>query len=234
MALPKLETPTYELSLPSTNEKIKYRPFLVKEQKILMMAQNSENGSDIADSVGRLVSSCTFNKIDPYLSPMFDIEYIFLKIRSKSVGADIDISVSCPDDKKTTVPVKINIDDVDVQMTTGHSNEIQLTDKMKLVLRYPLLKDMKSNNKLSDIDKVFDILVKCIHEVRDGDKIYNAIDVTKDDLNTFVEQMTTGQLESVMHFFDTMPKLRHVVKVTNPKTKVKSEVVVEGLQSFLG
>ena len=234
MALPKLETPTYELSLPSTNEKIKYRPFLVKEQKILYMSQNSDDETTMADSVGQLVSSCTFNKIDPYVSPMFDIEYIFLKIRSKSVGSEVELRVTCPDDNKTTVPVKINIDDIDVQMTTGHSNEIQLTDKMKLVLRYPLLKDMKSDKKVTDIDKVFDILVKCIHEVHDGDKVYNAVDVTKDDLNTFVEQMTTGQLELVMQFFDTMPKLRHVVKVTNPKTKVKSEVVVEGLQSFLG
>ena len=234
MALPKLETPTYELSLPSTNEKIKYRPFLVKEQKILYMSQNSDDETTMADNVGQLVSSCTFNKIDPYISPMFDIEYIFLKIRSKSVGSEIEMRVTCPDDNKTTVPIKINIDDVDVQMTTGHSNEIQLTDKMKLVLRYPLLKDMRSEKKVSDIEKVFDILVKCIHEVHDGDKVYNAVDVTKDDLNTFVEQMTTGQLELVMQFFDTMPKLRHVVKVTNPKTKVKSEVVVEGLQSFLG
>ena len=234
MALPKLETPTYELSLPSTNEKIKYRPFLVKEQKILYMSQNSDDETTMADSVGQLVSSCTFNKIDPYVSPMFDIEYIFLKIRSKSVGSEVELRVTCPDDNKTTVPVKINIDDIDVQMTTGHSNEIQLTDKMKLVLRYPLLKDMKSDKKVTDIDKVFDILVKCIHEVHDGDKVYNAVDVTKDDLNTFVEQMTTGQLELIMQFFDTMPKLRHIVKVTNPKTKIKSEVVVEGLQNFLG
>jgi len=234
MALPKLETPTYELSLPSTNEKIKYRPFLVKEQKILYMSQSSENESEIADAVGSLVSSCTFDKVNPSVAPMFDIEYIFLRIRSKSVGESIEINVTCPDDKKTKVPVKIKLDEVDVQMTTGHTNEVMLTDKMKLVLRYPLLKDMKTIVGDTNIERSFKILSNCIHEIHDGDKVYNAVDVTNQEINTFVEQMTTGQLQKVMDFFDTMPKLRHVIKVTNPNTKVKSEVVVEGLQSFLG
>ena len=234
MALPKLETPTYELSLPSTNEKIKYRPFLVKEQKILYMSQSSEDESQIADAVSSLVSSCTFNKINPNVAPMFDIEYIFLQIRSKSVGETIEINVTCPDDKKTKVPVKIKLDEVDVQMTTGHTNEVMLTDKMKLVLRYPLLKDMKTMTDDTNIERSFKILSNCIHEIHDGDKVYNAVDVTNQEINTFVEQMTTGQLQKVMDFFDTMPKLRHVIKVTNPNTKVKSEVVVEGLQSFLG
>ena len=234
MALPKLETPTYELSLPSTNESIKFRPFLVKEQKILYMAQNSKNDSEISNSVSQLVSNCTFNKIDPLTSPMFDIEYIFLNLRSKSVGSEVEISILCPDDNKTKVPVKVNLDEVSVQMTTGHTNEVMLSDKMKLVLRYPLLKDMKELKGDNEVDRVFNILVKCIHEVHDGDKIYNAVDVTKEEINTFVEQMTTTQIEKIMEFFDTMPKLRHVLKITNPKTKVKSEVVVEGLQSFLG
>ena len=234
MALPKLETPTYELSLPSTNEKIKYRPFLVKEQKILYMSQSSENESQIADAVSSLVSSCTFDKINPNVAPMFDIEYIFLQIRSKSVGETIEINVTCPDDKKTKVPVKIKLDEVDVQMTTGHTNEVMLTDKMKLVLRYPLLRDMKTIVGDTNIERSFKILSNCIHEIHDGDKVYNAVDVTNEEINTFVEQMTTGQLQKVMDFFDTMPKLRHVIKVTNPNTKVKSEVVVEGLQSFLG
>jgi len=212
MALPKLETPTYELSLPSTNEKIKYRPFLVKEQKILYMSQNSDDETTMADSVGQLVSSCTFNKIDPYVSPMFDIEYIFLKIRSKSVGSEVELRVTCPDDNKTTVPVKINIDDIDVQMTTGHSNEIQLTDKMKLVLRYPLLKDMKSDKKVTDIDKVFDILVKCIHEVHDGDKVYNAVDVTKNDL--------THALDIIHDRFDKLDvKLEKISQNTLPRNR---------------
>ena len=234
MALPKLETPTYELSLPSTNESIKFRPFLVKEQKILYMAQNSKNDKEIAEGVGQLVKNCTFSKIDPQTSPIFDIEYIFLKLRSKSVGSEIEVNITCPDDNKTIVPVKINLDEVNVQMTTGHTNEVMLTDKMKLVLRYPILKDMGGLEGDTEVDRVFNILVKCIHEVHDGDKIYNAVDVTKNELNTFVEQMTSGQLNSIMEFFEGMPKLRHVIQVVNPKTKKKGEVVVEGLQSFLG
>ena len=234
MALPKLETPTYELELPSTGEKIKYRPFLVKEQKVLMMAQDSDNPKDISNTVGTLVSNCTFEKIDPQKSPMFDIEYIFLKLRAKSVGETSEIQVTCPDDGKTRVPVKINLDEINVQMTTGHTNIVELSKDMKLYLRYPLLNDMRALKGDTEVDKVFNILVECIHEVHHGDKIYNAVDVTKKDLETFVDQMTTQQLRSVMDFFETMPKLRHVIQVTNPNTKKKGEVVVEGLQSFLG
>ena len=234
MALPKLETPTYELSLPSTNEKIKYRPFLVKEQKLLYISQGSDDESAISDAVSSLVSSCTFGSVNPSVSPMFDIEYIFLQIRSKSVGETIEVSVTCPDDGKTKVPVKIKLDEVDVQMTTGHTNEVMLSDKLKLVLRYPLLKDMNRISGVSDIDKSFKILSNCMYEIHDGDKVYNTVDVTDEEINTFIEQMTTGQIQKVMEFFETMPKLRHVVKVTNPNTKVKSEVVVEGLPSFLG
>ena len=234
MALPKLETPTYELMLPSTNEKIKFRPFLVKEQKILYMAQNSKDEREITNSVAKLVSNCTFGKVNPDTAPMFDIEYIFLKLRSKSVGDIVEISVLCPDDNKTRVPVKIKLDDVDVQMTTGHTNEIQLSDEMRLVLRYPILRDVKGSEGDTEVDKVFEILCNCIHEVHHKDKIYNAIDVTKKEIETFVEQMTTSQLQSVLEFFNTMPKLRHVIPVTNPNTKKKGEVIVEGLQNFLG
>ena len=234
MALPKLETPTHELVLPSTNKKIKFRPFLVKEQKILYMAQNAKNEREMSDTIGKLVSNCTFGEIDPDTAPMFDIEYIFIKLRSKSVGENIKISVLCPDDNKTRVPVEIKLDDIQVQMTTGHTNEVMLSDDMKIVLRYPILKDMKVPENKSEIDKVFNILVKCIYEVHHKDKIYNSVDVTEKDLETFVEQMTTSQLQSIMDFFDTMPKLRHVIQVTNPNTKKKGEVVVEGLQNFLG
>ena len=233
MALPKLETPTYELELPSTGEKIKYRPFLVKEQKVLMMAQDSDNLRDISNTVGTLVSNCTFEKIDPQKSPMFDIEYIFLKLRAKSVGETSEIQVTCPDDGETKVPVKINLDEINVQMTAGHSNIVELSKDMKLFLRYPLLNDMKVLEGDTEVDKVFNILVECIHELHHNDKIYNAVDVTKKELSVFVDQMTTQQLKGVMDFFDTMPKLRHAIQVTNPKTKKKGEVVVEGLQSFL-
>ena len=233
MALPKLNAPTYELELPSTGEKIKYRPFLVKEQKVLMIAQGSSDEKTISNSIGTLVSNCTFNKIDPSKSPMFDIEYIFLKLRAKSVGETVELSVTCPDDNKTNVPVKINLDEINVQMTTGHTNIVNLTDDIKLHLRYPLLNDMQKLEGETEVDKVFNILLNCIHEVHHGDKIYNAVDVTKKDLETFIDQMTTEQLQSVMDFFDTMPKVRHVIQVTNPNTKKKGEVVLEGLQNFL-
>ena len=234
MGLPKLESPTYELTLPSTNKVIKYRPFLVKEQKILYVSmQGEDNELQIADAIGQLVKNCTFDMIDPLTSPMFDIEYIFLQIRSKSVGENVEILVKCPDDNETKVPVKINLQDVSVQMTTGHSNEIKLSDNMKLVLRYPILRDMKNIKGDNEIDKVFEALLLCIHEIHHNDKIFNAIDVTKEELQTFVEQMTSGQLELIMEFFQTMPKLRHVIQVTNPNTKKKGEVVVEGLQNFL-
>ena len=235
MALPKLEVPTYELTLPSTNKVVKFRPFLVKEQKVLYVAQqDSENDQVISDAIGELVKNCTFDTVDPLIAPMFDIEYIFLQLRSKSVGETIDIQVKCPDDNKTTVGVKINLKDVNVQMTTGHSNEVVLSDNMKIVLRYPILRDMRNVKGDNEMDRVFHLLSKCIHEVHHGDKIYNAIDVTEEDLKTFIEQMTTDQLEKIMDFFNTMPKLRHVVEVTNPNTKKKGEVIVEGLTSFLG
>ena len=233
MALPKLETPTYELSLPSTNEKIKFRPFLVKEQKILYMVQNSKDEKQMTNSIGELVRNCTFNSINPETSPMFDIEYIFLNLRSKSVGSKVELNVTCPDDNKTKVPVKINLDEVNVQMTTGHTNEIQLSDEIKLVLRYPILKDMTILEGDTEVDRVFNILVKCIYEVHHKDKIYHAVDITKEELTTFVDQMTTAQLNSIMTFFEGMPKLRHVIQVTNPNTNKKGEVVLEGLSNFL-
>ena len=198
------------------------------------MVQNAKNEREMSDTIGKLVSNCTFGEVNPDIAPMFDIEYIFIKLRSKSVGETIELSVLCPDDNKTRVPVKIKLDDVDVQMTTGHTNEVKLSDDMKLVLRYPILRDMKNVEGKDDVDKVFNILIKCIHEVHHKEKIYNAVDVTTKDLETFVEQMTTSQLQSIMNFFDSMPKLRHVIQVTNPNTKKKGEVVVEGLQNFLG
>ena len=234
MALPRLDVPTYELTLPSTNKVIKYRPFLVKEQKLLYISQQGKDEKEIADSIGQLVKNCTFDNVDPLISPMFDIEYIFLQLRSKSVGDVIELNLPCPDDNKTRVKTKVNIQDVNVQMTTGHTNEVILSDSIKMILRYPILRDMKNIKGENEVDKVFDILIKCIHEVHHGDKIYNAVDVTEKDLETFVEQMTTQQLNSVMDFFTTMPKLRHVIQITNPKTKKKGEVVVEGLQNFLG
>tara|TARA_Y100000004_G_C8873380_1_gene394329 strand:+ start:49 stop:756 length:708 start_codon:yes stop_codon:yes gene_type:complete len=234
MALPKLESPTFELVLPSTNEKIKFRPFLVKEQKILLMAQESKNETQIADTVGKLVNACTFGKVDSESVPMFDIEHIFLQLRAKSVGETVELKLLCPDDNKTYAKTKINLEDVSVQMTADHTNVIKISDKVTITFKYPLLKDMKDiPDTKGEIDKVFELLNKCVHEIHFGDKVYNRVDMTNEELTEFMNSMSVDQLQEVMHFFNTMPKLRHTVKVTNPKTKVKSEVVLEGLQNFL-
>ena len=234
MALPKLESPTFELVLPSTNEKIKFRPFLVKEQKILLMAQESKNETQIADTVGKLVNACTFGKVDSESVPMFDIEHIFLQLRAKSVGETVELKLLCPDDNKTYAKTKINLEDVSVQMTADHTNVIKISDKVTITFKYPLLKDMKDiPDTKGEIDKVFELLNKCVHEIHFGDKVYNRVDMTNEELTEFMNSMSVDQLQEVMHFFNTMTKLRHTVKVTNPKTKVKSEVVLEGLQNFL-
>jgi len=234
MALPKLNTPTYELELPSTGEKIKYRPFLVKEQKILMMAQEGSDENEIAEAMGNLVSDCTFGKIDAKVSPMFDIEYIFLKVRGKSVGDKIELNVTCPDDEKTSAPVTIDIDDIQVHMLEDHTNEVNISGDIKVVLRYPILSDMKNVKSSSNsVDRVFNILNNCITSIHFGDDVYNKADLTDKDINEFVDQFTSEQFDTMVKFFDTMPKMRHIVKVTNPKTKVTSEDVLEGLESFL-
>ena len=233
MALPKLETPIYETELPSTGEKIKYRPFLVKEQKLLLLAQESKDTEETMQSMTQVINSCTFNKINTLTSPLFDIEYLFLRIREKSVGSKITIMVTCPDDNKTKVPVKMNLKDVNVQMTAGHTNEIKISKDIKIFMKYPLLSDIaKAENEGADTS-VFSILQQCVHEVHHGDTIYHKVDMTDKDLEEFIDSFSTEQFELVTEFFETMPKLRHIVNVTNPNTKVKSEVVIEGLDSFL-
>ena len=233
--LPKLDTPTYRLTLPSTKEEIQYRPFLVKEQKLLMMAQESENDNEIVDMVSQIVNACTFEKIDVDTSPMFDIEYIFLQIRGKSVGEKIDLMLTCPDDEKTSVPVQVNINDISVLMSEEHNNEIDITNNIKMVFRYPLLKDVKGipvNTK--DVDLIFHLLYGCTESIQHGEEIYNRVDISDKELAEFIDSLTGEQFERITDFFQTMPKLRHVIPVKNPKTEVESEVVVEGLASFLG
>lgn len=233
MALPKLETPTYELQLPSTGEKIKYRPFLVKEQKLLMVAQESNDQTQVVNTVSNLVNTCTFNKVNATTSPVFDVEYLFLQIRGKSVGETVEVNITCPDDEKTRVPVKLNLSDIFVQVTDEHTNVIELTDSIKIHLRYPLLNDLGGVEKMSETETVFKLLNTCIDEIHSGDTVYHRADMSDKELTEFIDQLTTSQFEKVMVFFNTMPKLRHPITVTNPKTKKKSEVILEGLQSFL-
>jgi len=234
MALPKLDTPIHTLVLPSTGQEIKYRPFLVKEQKLLMMAQESEEDDQMYHIMSNIVRACTFDKVDADTVPLFDIEYVFLKLRAKSVGETAKLRVLCPDDEKTYTELEVNLDNIDVQMTENHTNIVELSDKVKIIMKYPQLKDMKMiGADLQGVEQVFSILKYCIHEVHDGDKIYNRVDVGEKDIEDFIESFSTSQLESVINFFNTMPKLRHSIVVTNPKTKVKSDLVLEGLQSFL-
>ena len=235
MALPKLNTPTYELELPSTGEILKYRPFLVKEQKLLLIAQESGEEKQIANAMGELVNSCTFGKVNTKSAPMFDIEYLFLKIRGKSVGEKVKLNLICPDDGKTTVPYELNLEDVECQVQDDHSNEIQINEDIKIVFRYPLLNDLQ-NVKASagDSEKTFHFMECCIDSIHSGDDVFQRIDIKDKELSNFIEQFTNEQFEKITQFFNTMPKLRHIVKVTNPKTKKKNEILLEGLESFLG
>ena len=235
MALPKLETPTYELEQPSTGEKIKYRPFLVKEQKTLMMAQESGDDNQIRDSLASLISGCTFEKIDPFAIPLFDIELLFLRIRGKSVGEKIELKLLCPDDNKTRVDKTINLEDIDVNMKVGHTNEIKLTKKIKMVMKYPTLNDMTNiTADANNVEDVFSLIKRCVHEIHDGEKVYNKIDMSDDELEEFIDSLTGEQFENLSNFFETMPKVQHSIEVTNPKTKKKGEVIIEGIQNFFG
>ena len=234
MALPKLESQVYELEQPSTGEKIKYRPFLVKEQKTLMMASESGDETQIRDSLAGIISSCTFEKIDPFNVPMFDVEFLFLRIRGKSVGEKIELNLLCPDDGKTRVKTALNLDDVNVNMKAGHTNEISVTDKIKIIMNYPTLNDMvgMAGEKDAGFDEVLSMMKRCVHEIHDGETVHSKVDISESDLTEFVDSLTTGQFESITQFFDSMPKVVHVIEVTNPKTKKKGEVVIEGIGSF--
>ncbi len=237
MALPIINTPTYELEVPSTDEKIKYRPFLVKEEKILMIAMESEEQSAIINAVKEIVSACTFDKVDILKMPMFDMEYIFLNIRAKSVGEVSTVKLKCPDDNKTFAEVDVDLTEVKVQVSDNHTNKIELTDDMGIIMKYPSI-DSFENAGLTDIkaENMIDVISSCILQIyeKGGEVIYYAKDSTKKELNDFIEQCNTKQFQDIQMFFDTMPSLKHTVKVKNPKTKVESEVTLSGLNDFFG
>ena len=232
MALPKLNTMTYELELPSNGETIKYRPFLVKEQKILMIAQESEDDKQIQNAFAQIVKDCTFGELDPYVMPMFDLEYVFLQLRSRSVGEKVKLKLICPDDNETEVQVEIDLKNVNVQMTEDHTNVVTLTKDISMIMKYPNLSDMDGFDPQGQILSLFEMIKRCILEIRDGETIHNKVDISNKELDKFIDSMSTENFEGVSNFFETMPKLRHVIKVTNPKTKKKSEIPIEGLQSF--
>ena len=232
MALPKLNTLTYELTLPSTGEQLTYRPFLVKEQKALMIAQESEDDKLIEKTFAQIIDACTFGEIDAYTMPMFDIEYVFLQLRGKSVGEKVKLNLLCPDDEKTRVDVEINLEDIGIQMMEEHTNIIQLTDDISVIMKYPTLSDMSGFGDAGEVTSVFTMMKRCINEIHDKETIYNKIDISEKDLDEFIDSMSTENFENFSAFFETMPKLQHMVTVKNPKTKKKNEVLIEGLQSF--
>ena len=234
MALPRIDTPTYQTNLPSTGQSVQFRPFLVKEQKIIMMAQESGEEGEMVRALSELVTACTFNKIDVANSPTFDVEFLFLKIRGKSVGETVQINMVCPDDEVTQVSTKIDLDQIRVQTQEGHNNVIDITDTVKMVFKYPTLLDISKIGSIETSDGIFKLMNRCIHEIHYGDDVYNRVDISDKDIEEFIDQLTGEQFEKVTQFFQTMPKLSHKVSITNPKTNIQSEVVLEGLQSFLG
>ena len=235
MALPKLTTPTYELEIPSTDEKIKYRPFLVKEEKILMMALESKSSGDITQAVKDIVSECTFNKVNIDLMPMFDVEYIFLNIRSKSVGEVSKLKILCPDDKKTYADVELDLNEVNVQVGEDHTNKIELGNGMGMIMKYPSIDSFKDSG-IRDINasNMLEVIRTCILQIfeEEGKKVYDPKDQTKKELTDFIEQLNTKQFKDVQKFFDTMPKLKHEITVKNPKTKIESKITLSGLNDF--
>jgi len=237
MALPKLDVPIYEMVVPSTDEKIKYRPFLIKEEKILLIAMESGENKDIIQAVKQIVSECTFNKLELGDMPMFDVEFMFLNIRAKSVGEISKLKVLCQDDKVTYAKVEVDLSKIEVQVDDNHTNKIELSDEMGVIMKYPSI-DSFSTAGIAEItaSNMLDVIVACIDTIYDkkGEEVYDSKDSTQKELVDFVEQLNTKQFQEVQKFFDTMPKLRHEMKVKNPKTKKESKVVLTGLSDFFG
>ena len=236
MPLPKIATPTYELELPSTGATVKYRPFLVKEEKVLVIALESEDNKQITNAIKAVLKSCILSKgLKVENLPTFDIEYLFLNIRGKSVGEDLEVNIICPDDEETQVPVTINLDEIEVQRDDKHTNKIKVDDSIMMEMKYPSLDQfIKNNFDFNDnmMDQSFDLIATCIDKIYTEDEVWAAADCTKKEMKDFLEQMNSSQFKEIEKFFETMPKLSHTIKVTNPKTKVESDVVLEGLASF--
>ena len=238
MPLPKINTPTYELVLPSNGKKIKYRPFLVREEKILIMAMESEDMKQITNAIVQILSDCILSKeVKVESLSTFDIEYLFLNVRGKSVGETVEVNITCPDDGDTQVEMVIDIDSIKVQKTKGHKNIIKLDDNLSMKLRYPSLEQFVENNfevaeTQSSVGQSLSMITSCIEMVYNNDESWEATDCTKEELEEFIEQLNTKQFKEIENFFTTMPKLSDTIMVKNPNTGVESEVVLEGLASF--
>lgn len=236
MPLPTIATPTFELDLPSTGKTVEYRPFLVKEEKVLLYALETENQKQITNAVKTVIKSCLKTRgIKVEELPTFDIEYLFLNIRGKSVGEEIEVNLICPDDGETEVPVQIDVSDIRVEKDENHTTQIKVNDEVMIEMKYPSLSQFIKENFDDDeksSDKSFDLIISCIDKVYTEEEVWEASNCTKKELLEFIEQMNSSQFKKIEEFFTTMPKLSHTVKVTNPNTKVESEVVLEGLASF--
>jgi len=239
MPLPKIATPTYELVLPSTEQTIQYRPFLVKEEKLLVIALESEDNKQITTAIKAVLKNCVLTKgIKVEQLPTFDIEFLFLNIRGKSVGEQLEVNIVCPDDETTQVTVDIDLDDIEVERNDDHTKQIKLDENLMMEMKYPSLDQFIKNNfdfnESNQMDQSFQLIASCIDKIYNEEEVWATADCTKKEVNEFLEQMNSGQFKQIETFFESMPKLKHTIKVTNPKTKVESDVVLEGLASFFG
>ena len=236
MTLPKINVPEYTLEIPSTNEEVKFRPFLVKEEKLLLISQESGDETSLYTAIKNLVNNCCYNKIDVDALPLFDIEYVFLQIRAKSVNEIADVKVICPDDGETEVDIKVDLTKVQVHMDDKHNSKIPLTDDIGVVMAYPNLasilltstEDVEQNAS----DKMFQMIQDCILQIWQGEETFDAMDYTVKDKKDFIENLNHTQFEKIQQFFETMPTVKHEVEVTNPNTKVVSKIEIEGMNSF--
>ena len=239
MPLPKITAPTYELVLTSSGRKCRYRPFLVKEEKLLIIAMESEDTKQITTAVQNVLKNCILTRgIKVEKLATFDIEYLFLNIRGKSVGEEVEVMITCPDDGETQVPAVISLDDIKINETKGHTRDIKIDDTLSLRMKYPSMDEFVKNNfdisEGMDIEDTFELIASCIEQVYSEEESWNASDCTRKELVDFIDQLGTKQFKEVENFFATMPKLSHTLKVVNPKTKVENEILLEGLQSFFG
>ena len=232
MTLPTMNIPTYELEVPSTKKKLAYRPFLVKEEKILLMAMEEEKEAQLNRALKQVVNNCTFEKIKVDKLPLFDLEYIFLRIRAKSVGEVTKLSLLCQDDGETYVPVEIDLEEIEVEFQEGHTTKIELTEDVGIIMSYPTFEFLDINVAEADVNTLFSLIGNSIHQIYEGETIHERADFNKKELKTFLESLTSEQLKNVQNFCETMPRLRHTIEIENPKTKVKNSVTLEGLQAF--
>jgi len=232
MALPKIATPTYELTVPSSKDTLKYRPFLVKEEKILLLANEANDEKEMMAAVKQIINNCTFEGINVDGLALFDLEYVFLKIRSKSVGEIVNLKLLCEDDGETYVDVKINLDDVEVDFNKDHTNQIQITDDVCLIMDYPQYEFLSTSTDGSETAFIFKLIKRCIRSIVEGDTVIERADFTDKELDEFLESLSSQHFKKLQEFFETMPRIRHEVKFKNPKTKKQTKITLEGMQSF--